>query len=300
MSHTVASAPELVLSPSAWTDQTNGMRMFCDTRLSINQLTTHHWALRADLMQYRRLGVGGIGLNRWKLEQYTKRDYVSLIRDSGLRPTSVSFAGGYPGQNGFSFPGALFDTKRAVDMAHRVGCETVIVTTGRRGLNIKAHALRNTRDALLRSGDYAFEKGIQLALMPMRDQPAFSMIRKLDDALSLLDFLDHPALKLAFHTYHLGTTPDIVDRIPGIARFVASVHVSDYVPFRQPFDQRVPGAGILPLPQIIRAFDKAGYGGAYEINIWSERLWKSNYSDLLADCIRHFHEVLRNPRDMTS
>jgi sugar phosphate isomerase/epimerase len=259
--------------------------------------------MRADLVQFPRLGVCGIGLARPKMEALGYTRSLEFLRKSGLKPTSLSFAGGFAGANGMSFKEALKDAGRAVQLARMAGTDVLIVTTGDRGDHTVKHAMRNSRHALLKLADYAARFGIKIALMPMRERGTrnLSMCSTLDEGLEVLGRVNHPFLKLAFHTFHLGETPDLISRIPEIAPHVASVHISDIGHQEADvYQQKQPGDGSLNLPKIVQAFDKAGYHGAYELNIWSERLWKSDYSTMLAGCVRYLHEQVLQPKNTAS
>ncbi|MFK7818750.1 MAG: sugar phosphate isomerase/epimerase family protein [Planctomycetaceae bacterium] len=303
MTKTITSAAELVLSTTNWLDESSKIRTCCDLRLSINQLTTHHWKMRADLVQFPRLGVCGIGLCRTKMEELGFARSLEFLKKSGLKATSLSFAGGFAGANGMGFKSALKDAGRAVKLASMAGADVLVVTTGDRGTHTVKHAMRNARHAMRKLADYAAKYGVKIALMPMRPTGTrnLSMCSSLDDALEVLGRVNHPFLKLAFHTFHLGDTPDLLTRIPEIAPHVASVHISDLdCPKASAYDQKKPGDGKLNLPGIVKAFDDAGYRGAYELNIWSERLWKSDYSTLLGGCVRYLHEQVLQPTNSVS
>ena len=141
MPQTTASSPQLVLSSTSWLDGSNTLRKFCDTRLSINQQTTRRWNLRDDLMQFPQLGVCGIGLWRWKLDEYEEEQAIQQIRRSGLRPTSLSFAGGFAGFNGMTTRESLQDAAAAIRLARRAGCKVLLVTTGERGDHVRPHVI---------------------------------------------------------------------------------------------------------------------------------------------------------------
>ncbi len=292
-----AAVPKLLLSPTSWVDQSNQLRTFCDTRLSINQFTTRRWTMRDDLVQFSRLGVGGIGLWRLKLEESGTRA-VEDLAESRLKPTSLSFAGGFIGANGMTFKESILDGARCIKLAERVKCPLVLVATGDRGEHVVGHALKSTVKALRRLSDFAASRDVRLAFMPMRKQYRhLSMISSLDQALELVRVVDHDAFGLAFHTYHLGDSENVIERIPQFVDRVFSVQIADRKTDNsmRAYRQKCPGAGSLPLKSIVDAFDSAGYRGAYELNVWSERLWQSDYSRVLAACVRYLHENVLLP-----
>ncbi len=292
-----AAVPKLKLSSTSWIDQANTHRTHCNTRLAISQFTTHRWTLKTDLRQFPQLGVSGIGLWRNKIEEHSEGRVLQLLRNSGVRATSLSFAGGFAGANGLTFEEALKDGARCVQFAKRAGCPLVLLATGDRGEHTRSHAIKSTLLAIRRLAEFAAERGVRLAIMPMRKHQYrhLSMVSTLDHTLDMIRLVNHPAFGMAFHTYHLGDTPALLDRIPEIADKVFSVHISDLAPSAHAYDQRCPGQGILPLAEIVAAFDKAGYRDAYELNVWSERSWQADYNTVLADCVRYLHENVMLP-----
>lgn len=297
-----AAVPKLLLSPTSWVDQSNQLRTFCNTRLSINQFTSRRWTMRDDLVQFRQLGVGGIGLWRLKLEEAGERALRDL-EESRMKPTSLSFAGGFIGANGMTFKESILDGARCIKLADRVGCPLVLVATGDRGEHVSGHAVKSTVKAIRRLADFAASRDVRLAFMPMRKQYRhLSMISSLDKALDLVRLVDHDAFGLAFHTYHLGDTDNLIDRIPNFADRVFSVHIADRKTENSPnpYRQKCPGAGNLPLKSIIDAFNASGYTGAYELNVWSERLWQADYHRVLAGCVRYLHEHVLLPTPAVS
>ena len=128
--------------------------------------------------------------------------------------------------------------------------------------------------------DDAAEQGVALALLPMSPvvSSGWSFLSSLDETLDVIDRSGRGA-RIAFDVYHLWQEPRLVDRIPELAPYVAVVQLSDWrgIP-RSEYDRCRPGDGRIPLTAIVHAFDEAGYGGYYELAIWSEELWKSDYT----------------------
>src|SRR5919199_4849422 len=66
------------------------------SRLSLNQATTQHWSLREAVEGCARAGIPAIGIWRDKLAQTGLRQAVRLVRDAGLRVSSVCRGGMFP------------------------------------------------------------------------------------------------------------------------------------------------------------------------------------------------------------
>ena len=92
-----------------------------------------------------------------------------------------------------------------------------------------------------------------------------------------------------FDTWHLWNEPELLARITEAIDRIVLVHLSDYRAGTTIHDDRVlPGDGVIPLPQIIGHLDACGYDGVYDVEIFSERLWDSDYPALLQQCRRWF------------
>jgi sugar phosphate isomerase/epimerase len=99
---------------------------------------------------------------------------------------------------------------------------------------------------------------------------------------------------MAFNAYHLWQEPRLLDRIAEIAPRVGTVQLSDWrEPPRSDLDRLLPGDGEIPLGDIMSAFSDAGYGGFFEIEVWSEELWNSDYAELLRVCRERFDALCR-------
>ena len=128
----------------------------------------------------------------------------------------------------------------------------------------------------------------------------WSFLSTLDETLEVIDRSGRAA-KIAFDTYHLWREPRLLERIPELAAYVAVVQLSDWqAPARSEYDRCRPGDGRIPLTAIVHAFDEAGYDGYYELAIWSEELWKSNYTELLRECRARFDILCRRHVPLTT
>lgn len=260
-------------------------------RFGVNQVTTYRWQLDEDVVGYRDAGINSMGLWRPKLAEFGEERGVDLVLDMGMTVSSLSWVGGFTGANGHSYEEALHDAAEAIDLAGRLRSECVIVVSGSRALHIASHARNLLVDALEELGDRAALAGTQLALLPMHTMFArdWTFLTTLDEAVEVLDRVDHPAVQLAFNAYHLWQEPELLERIPSIARRTAVVQLSDWRdPPRHDLDRCHIGDGVIPLADIVRAFTGSGFRGHYEVEIWSEDLWASDYTEVLDTCRSRF------------
>ena len=83
-------------------------------RLSINELTTFRWTFEEDVHHYQAAGIEGIGVWRQKLSDFGEEKGIELLVDSGLRVSSLLWAGGFTGSDGRSHKESVEDGKEAI------------------------------------------------------------------------------------------------------------------------------------------------------------------------------------------
>lgn len=258
-------------------------------RLSISQITTFRRKLHEEVSAIAAAGFEGIGLCRSKTSEHDDETVAAVLNEFGIRAASLSWAGGFTGSLKFSYEEALEDAREALQQAIRLKAETLVILTGsQNGLTVR-HCRRIVTDALLLLADEAGDHGVRLALLPMspRYQQEKTFLHTVDEALKLLDDLNHPQIGLGFDTFQSWQTPRLLERIPELAPRTFLVQLSDSeVDPRDEMDRRLPGQGALPLPEIVQQFLASGYQGFFDVQVWSENVWRLPQSEVIAACQR--------------
>ncbi|MDG2391050.1 MAG: TIM barrel protein, partial [Planctomycetaceae bacterium] len=136
-------------------------------RLSISQVTTFHWSLPDLIAHCKDFGYEAVSLWMPRLIEFGEERAIDLIHESGLVVSSIGPSGGFTGANGHSLRDSVLDTADALELAGRVGANSLTVYTGPRAGHTKNHSRRLVKSALLRLADTAAEMRVQLALKPM-------------------------------------------------------------------------------------------------------------------------------------
>lgn len=266
-------------------------------QLAVNQVTTYRWSLEQDLENYRKAGVGGIGVWRKKINECGEDAAVEAIIDSCLPVSSVSFAGGFTGSMGFRLEEAITDSIDAIRLASVLNAKCVLVATGSKWQHIKSNAIRLVDDGLKRLADFAADSGVKLALAPMcsSSPDQFSFLTDLNETLDAIDRCNHPSVGLAFSSFHHCHEADVVNRLAEISHLVASVQLSDCRRSADGVIERCAiGEGEIPLAAMVRTMVENRYDGSYELDIWSDKVWGADYSVLLPRQVEFFEELLSN------
>lgn len=272
-------------------------------KLSLSQLTTMRWSLLEEVLQLKALGYDGIGLWRPKVSGFGEDLAADVIRDAEIGVSSLSFAGGFTGRNGFSFRDAVADARDAICEAELLGAENLIVVSGARNHHTIRHSRRLVVDALRELSEFAMLRGVRLSLLPMHSffAPTWTYLHTLDETLELLNHVNHPSVGLAFDTYHLWREPRLIERIPELVPFTGVVQVSDSRRAPQTDSDRCfPGEGRVPLVEIVRTFQQAGYNGYFDIQVWSDEGWSKTTEEVTELCQDALFQFARPDVSLTS
>jgi sugar phosphate isomerase/epimerase len=263
-------------------------------RLTINQRTTYRWSLLEEVVSCEQAGLGGLGLWRPKVTEFGEERAAELIRETGLAVSSLSWAGGFTGENDYSFDDAVADGLDALALASELGAATLIIVGGPRRNHTRGHARRLVVEGLRCLADDAAAAGVTLALEPMRSPEfeSWTFLSTLDDALDVLETCGHKSVKLAFDMEHLGGEPRLLGRLREIAPWVGLVQWSGACRApRTHGETRFNDACGLPLEEIAAGLLEGGYDGFFEIEAWSDAIWDSDYDELLARSAARFEAL---------
>jgi sugar phosphate isomerase/epimerase len=264
-----------------------------DTRfLSINTATLRaQWDLRQAIDGVARAGIPGIAPWRDQLQAMGVAEAAQAIRANGLAVTGLCRGGMFTAFDRAGLLRALDDNRRAVDAAAAIGAQCLVLVAG--GLAPHSRDLVEAR-AIVRDGIAALLPHARAAQVPLAIEPLHPMyaadracINTLAQANDLCDALG-PGLGVVVDVYHVWWDPMLEREIAraGAASRILAFHICDWlVPTRDLLNDRgMMGDGVIDLRRIRSWMEAAGYRGAHEVEIFSERWWKVPGDDVLATC----------------
>jgi sugar phosphate isomerase/epimerase len=130
----------------------------------------------------------------------------------------------------------------------------------------------------------AEEHDVTLAIKPVHVELScdYAFLTSVAETLDLLRAYDHPKVRLAFDTYHMGWDADVPRRLAEIAPWVAIVHLGDgHPPTAGEVHRSRLGQGLVPLKEIVMALEQGGYSGYYDIKLVGMPVEPADYRDLL-------------------
>jgi sugar phosphate isomerase/epimerase len=259
--------------------------------LSINTATLRQEpGLPALVRALADAGISGIAPWRDQVQATGVGAAARLFREHGLAVSGLVRGGLFTAEGRTGFARMLDDNRRAVEEAAGIGARCLVLVAG--GLLPGSRDIGEAR-ALVREGlaellPYARAAGVPLAIEPLHPMYAAdrACINTLGQANDLCDALG-PGLGVAVDVYHLWWDPDLEREIARAGRRILAFHVCDWlVPTTDLLlDRGMMGDGIIDIPRIRGWVEAAGYEGAVEVEIFSERdWWKRPVPEVLQTC----------------
>ena len=270
--------------------------------LSINTATLREqWTLPQIIDGCMRHGIRGIAPWRDQVAKTGLDESARRIRDAGLQVSGYVRGGMFTANDAAGLRAALDDNRRAVDEALAVDARCLVLVAG--GLPKDARGRPASKDliaarAMVRDGiaqllDYASPAGMPLAIEPLHPMYAAdrACVNTLSQALDLCEALapnDTRSIGVAVDVYHVWWDPDLERQIAraGNAQRLFAYHICDWlVPTTDLLNDRgMMGDGVIDLPRIRGWIEAAGYRGQHEVEIFSNRWWKTDPDVVLATC----------------
>ena len=254
-------------------------------RLSFNQATAERASLRDVIESCARHGVPGVGIWRHKLAEMGIVSAAKLLRDAGVRVSSVCRGGMFPASSAPERAVRIDDNRRAIDEAVAVGAEVLVLVCGAAPDRDISAARAMVADGITAIASHAAACGIRLGIEPLH--PAFaadrSCITTLREARLLAERFDVATVGVVVDVYHVWWDPERDAEIALLGDRIAGYHVNDWlVPARDVLLGRgMMGDGVIELRSIRGAVERAGYRGPIEVEIFNEAIWSMPVDDLM-------------------
>jgi len=222
---------------------------------------------------------------RHKLADVGVKTAACLLRDAGLRVSSVCRGGMFPAATADERSARIEENRRAVDEAAALGAEVLVLVCGAAPDKDIAAARRMVADGIAELVPYARERGVRLGIEPMH--PGFaaerSCITTLREARRVAEGHDAATVGVVADTYHIWWDPELYDELSRAAGRLVGFHVSDWlVPVHDILMNRgMMGDGIIELRRIRAAVEGAGYAGPIEVEIFNQAVWDTPIETLV-------------------
>jgi sugar phosphate isomerase/epimerase len=254
-------------------------------RLSFNQATAERASLPEVVDACARGGVPAISIWRHKLAEAGVDRAARLVRDAGMKVSSLCRGGMFPALTAAERAARIEDNRRAIDEAAAIGAEVLVLVCGAAPDRDITAAREMVADGIAAIAPYAEERGVRLGIEPLH--PAFaaerSCITTLREARLLAERIG-PSVGVVVDVYHVWWDPERTDEIARLGGRIVGYHVNDWlVPAQNVLMNRgMMGDGVIELRRIRGEVECAGYRGLIEVEIFNERIWAVPLQELVA------------------
>lgn len=265
-------------------------------RLSLNQRTTQRWGVRESVDGCVRAGIPFIGLWRDKVAETGLSESVRIVRDAGLRVSSLCRGGWFSAATAKERQARLDDNRRAIEEAAALGTDVLVLVCGPAADHDISAARGYVEEALTQLLPYAAEHKVMLGIEPMHPMYAAerSVIVTLAEANRLAHHFNSRYVGVVIDVYHVWWDPEVYTQIAEAAGSILGFHVSDWlVPTPDMLMGRgMMGDGVIELRRLRQAVDAAGYTGPIEVEIFNQAIWNAPGDETLALMVKRYLEYV--------
>lgn len=255
-------------------------------RLSNNQITTNHWNLQEAIDGCLRADIPWISIWRNKIEEISLAESRRLVRDSGIRVSSLCRGGMFPAATEIERQMRIDDNKRAVEEAAELGTDVLVLVCGPSPDKDIVSARKMVEDGIEQLVPFAEQHGIKLGIEPLHPMYAAerSVIVSLAHANDIAEQYQRDQVGVIVDVFHVWWDPDLYRQIERAKGRILGYHVSDWlVPMPDMLMGRgMMGDGVIELRRIRQAVEKAGYDGPIEVEIFNEEIWNTPGDETLS------------------
>jgi sugar phosphate isomerase/epimerase len=254
------------------------------SRLSLNQISTNKHTLQEAVEACSRHGIRWLGAWRHKIQE-SPAAAGKLIRDAGLRVSSLCRGGMFPAASPSERRERIDDNFRAIDEAVALGTDLLVLVNGAAPDRDLDGARVMVAKGIAAIQSYARQCGVRLGIEPLH--PMFagdrSVIVTLEQANDLAAAFDPQWVGVIIDVYHVWWDPNVYKQISRCGKRIFGFHVSDWlVPSPGMLMGRgLMGQGVIEINRLRRAVEAAGFDGPIEVEIFNEQLWQTPIDDAL-------------------
>ncbi|MGL3807690.1 sugar phosphate isomerase/epimerase family protein [Paeniglutamicibacter sp. R2-26] len=271
------------------------------SRLSLNSATTKLLTLPQAIAACVAAGIPAIGPWRDRVAEVGVETAARLIKDAGLRVSSLCRGGFLTAPDAAGQEAALADNRTAVLEAVALGTTELFLVVGGLAPGEKDVVAARTRVAerLAELVPFAVQHGIRLVLEPLHPMYAAdrALISTLGQALDLAAPYDASAVGVAVDTFHVWWDPELQAQIGRAGREgrIASYQVCDFnLPIAADalLSRGMMGDGVIDFAAIGSWVRDAGYTGDIEVEIFNREIWDADADAVLATVKERYAELV--------
>ncbi|MGC5627134.1 sugar phosphate isomerase/epimerase family protein [Georgenia sp. Z1344] len=282
------------------------------SRLSLNTATTKRWTLEEAVEGAVAAGIPALGLWRDRVAEAGLERAARIVREAGLRVSSLCRGGFLTAADDDGRRAALADNRAAIDEAAALGTRELVLVVGglpaatgpngppsAGGDRDLVAARARVADRIAELSEHAAASDVRLVLEPLHpifaaDRAVLSTLRQ---CLDLAAPFAPETVGVVVDTYHVWWDPDLREQVAraGAEGRLASYQVCDWnLPIAaDPLLSRgFPGDGFVDFATITGWVADAGYTGDVEVEIFNQEIWDAPGDSTLATVAARYAELV--------
>lgn len=271
-------------------------------KLALNGATTMKADLATDI---RAASAGGFDcLEIWsaKLRTYlrsnTTTDLKRMFDENSIEPYSINSIEHITFRDNEGRTGLRSECEEICRIASEINCPYVVVVPGRLpGDSSRADVVEESVKTLNEIAIIAEAYGISLAFEFLGQPDCSVQTLALADEIVRKTGRENVGLVIdSFHFYAGGSTIESIDALDPARLFIFHINDAEDLPRNQLEDRHrlLPGLGILPLTEIIRALRRIAYDRVASVEIFRPEYWERDPFQLAQDARMAVTQVLTN------
>ncbi|GAA4428173.1 sugar phosphate isomerase/epimerase [Georgenia halophila] len=283
------------------------------SRLSLNTATTKAWTLEQAVEGAVRAGLPALGLWRDRVAEAGLEQAATLVRDAGLRVSSLCRGGFLTAADDAGIAAALEDNRAAIVEAATIGTRELVMVVGglpaATGPNSPASAdadrdlvaaRQRVEDRISELAPFAEEHGVRIVLEALH--PIFAadraVLSTLGQCLDMAEPFPAQTVGVVVDTYHVWWDPDLRRQIAraGETGRLASYQVCDWnLPLADDplLSRGFMGDGFIDFPTITRWVAETGYAGDVEVEIFNQQIWDAPGDETIATMAERYTRLVQ-------
>ena len=272
-------------------------------KLSLNGATTMKADLPTDIRAAEAAGFDFVEIWAAKLRSFlagnSPADLKALFNESGVRPLSINSIEHITFRDADAYARIKAECEELCAIAATLNCPYIVVVPGKLPpeLTSSSEVIEESVRVLRELASIAERYGVALAFEFLGEQDC--SVQRLDLADEIVEKVNRANIGLvidSFHFYTGGSTIEMIEAIDAKRLFIFHIDDAENLPRDRLTDAQrlLPGLGVLPLKEIIGAFQRIGYDANASVEIFRPEYWERDPFELAREAKAAVERVLEN------
>jgi len=255
--------------------------------LSLNQITTNNLSVEEAVKACVKNEVPWISLWRHKIQETGLQESRKMIKESGLKVSSLCRGGMFPAETLIQRKKNIDDNKLAIEEAAELGTDVLVLVCGPSPNKDIDTSRKWVEEGIEQLIPFAESRGVKLGIEPLHPMYAAdrSVVVTLEQANDLSEQLGSKQVGVIVDVFHVWWDPDLYNQIKRAENNILGFHVSDWIiPVPDMFKGRgMMGDGVIEIRRIREAVEASHYNGPIEVEIINQSIWDRPGDEVLIE-----------------